>query len=91
MSTVATSFGDVPLETLVKRYESEKQREARKYEKRLAFLQTDAGKEWNRAKAKAYYEKHKTEVLAKRKDWYMINRKSKKDSPGSSELPAAEN
>lgn len=85
MSTATTEFGEVPIDVLVKRYESEKKREARKYEKRLAFLQTDAGKEWNRAKAKLYYEKHKAEVLARRKDWY----KHKKATTASSEPPAA--
>jgi hypothetical protein len=83
MSTVPTSFGEIPLDVLVKRYENEKQREVKRYEKRLEFLQTDAGKEWNRNKAKAYYERNKAKVLAKRKASY-VSRKA----PKSSEPPA---
>lgn len=85
MSTVTTSFGDVPLEKLVKHYEAEKKREQKKAEKRLEFLQTDAGKEWNRSKAKAYYERNREKVLAKRKAIYVS-----KKAPKSSEPPAAE-
>lgn len=82
MTTVATSFGEVPLETLVKRYESERQREAKKYEKRLEFIQTDEGKAWNRAKAKAYYERNKEKILLKRKEIYK-SKKETSTTPGS--------
>ena len=85
MSTVATQFGDVPLEMLVKRYETEKKRDAKKYERRLAYLATDEGKEWNREKAKSYYARNREAVLAKRKAWYQAKKAS-----GSSEPPAAE-
>ena len=83
MSTVTTSFGEVPLDTLVKKYETERAREARKYEKRLEFLHTDEGKAWNRAKAKAYYERNKEKILLKRKASYQ----TKKETPDSSESP----
>jgi hypothetical protein len=81
MSTVPTSFGEIPLDVLVKRYENEKQREVRRYEKRLEFLQTDAGKEWNRVKAKAYYERNKAKVLAKRKATYVPRKAAKSSEP----------
>jgi hypothetical protein len=84
MSTAPTSFGDVPIDVLVKRYELEKTREAKKYEKRLIYLQSDEGKAWNREKAKAYYEKNKATVLAKRKALYVP-----KKAPKSPEPPAA--
>lgn len=84
MSTAATEFGDVPIDVLVKRYELEKKRDAKKYERRLVFLQTDEGKAWNREKAKAYYERNKATVLAKRKASYVS-----KKTPGSAEPPAA--
>jgi hypothetical protein len=83
MSTVTTSFGEVPLDVLVKRYELEKKRDVKKYERRIAYLQTDEGKEWNREKAKAYYERNKEKVLAKRKAMYEA-----KKAAGSSEPPA---
>ena len=79
MSTVATSFGEIPLEKLVKHYEAEKKREQKKAEKRLEYLQTDEGKQWNRNRSKQYYEKHKAQVLAKRKAKYV----SKKHPPNT--------
>ena len=84
MSTATTEFGEVSLDVLVKRYELEKKREAKKYERRLIFLQTDEGKEWNRMNAKQYYERNKATVLAKRKAAYEAKKAS-----GSSEPPAA--
>ena len=81
MSTVPTQFGDVPLDTLVKRYEMEKKRDAKKYEKRLAFLATDEGKEWNRERAKSYYQRNKEAVLAKRKAWYQAKKASQSSEP----------
>lgn len=83
MSTATTEYGEVPIDVLVKRYELEKKREAKKYEKRLTFLQSDEGKAWNREKAKAYYERNKATVLAKRKASY-VSRKV----PGSPDPPA---
>ena len=39
-----------------------------------AFLQTEAGKLYNRAKAKEYYTRHKSEVLGRRKESYEENK-----------------
>jgi hypothetical protein len=76
MSTATTSFGEVPIDVLVKRYELEKKRDAKRYEKRMTYLQTDEGKAWNREKAKAYYERNKVKVLAKRKVFYASKKTS---------------
>jgi hypothetical protein len=81
MSTVKTEFGEVPLDVLVHKYEVEMKREARKYIKRLEFLQTDQGKEWNRSKAKAYYERNREKVLAKRKETYQAKKTATSPDP----------
>jgi|CryBogDrversion2_2_1035213.scaffolds.fasta_scaffold00654_4 hypothetical protein len=39
----------------------------RNTDRRKAYLETEAGKEYNRLKAKEYYTRHKSEVLLKRK------------------------
>lgn len=76
MNTVTTAFGDVPIDALVKRYEAEKRRDAKKYERRLAFLQTDEGIEWNRQKAKSYYERNREEILLKRRAYYIAKKQA---------------
>lgn len=85
MATVDTSFGTIPLEILVKRYENEKKREAKKYEKRLEYLGTDEGKEWNRARAKSYYDSHKDQICEKRKAWYLKKKAASSTTPVPSE------
>lgn len=59
---VQTSYGQVPLQVLLHAFEKKKQYENNKKE----WLKTDAGKEYQRKKAKEYYERHREEVLAKR-------------------------
>jgi hypothetical protein len=59
---VTTQFGNVPLSALILAYEQKKQ----KIQVRNEWFKTDAGKEYNRMKAKQYYDKHKETVLAKR-------------------------
>jgi hypothetical protein len=61
-SPVTTQFGTVPLSALILAYEQKKQ----KIQARNDWFKTDAGKEYNRMKAKQYYDKHKEAVLAKR-------------------------
>ena len=56
----------VSLERLMKLYQNDLKKKAAK----KAFNESEAGKTYNLAKAKAYYEKHKAEVLAKRKERY---------------------
>lgn len=66
---VTTQFGDVPLAALILAYEQKKQ----KMHDRNEWFKTDAGKAYNRMKAKQYYDKHKEEVLAKRAARYDTN------------------
>jgi hypothetical protein len=68
--TIHTAYGDVPVEALIKSYERERTQAQKKAEKRMEFLQTDEGKEWNRGKAKAYYERNKELIAEKRKRYY---------------------
>lgn len=77
---VSTAFGEVEMADLIHCYEISKKAAERKYEKRLDFLLSDEGKEWNRKKAKAYYEKNKEKVLAKRKI-YNETKKAQKTQP----------
>jgi hypothetical protein len=66
---VQTAFGEAELPALVRAYESLKRADERK----KAWLKTDRGKEWNREKAAAYYNTHKDEILARRKESYSQN------------------
>ncbi len=69
-SKVQTSFGEVDLPALVRAYERTKKQDERK----KAWLKTDKGKEWNRTKAKEYYEKNKEKVLERCRNNYEGNR-----------------
>lgn len=86
MTTVNTSFGEIPLDKVIKRYEAIVAQEKRKYERKMEFLQTDEGKQWNREKAKSYYERNKEFVLAKRRAAYQ----AKKEASGSSNTPVTQ-
>ena len=59
---IQTAYGEVPLQALLDAYEKKKQYEQNKKE----WLKTEAGKEYQRKKAKEYYEKNRDKVLAKR-------------------------
>jgi hypothetical protein len=74
---VTTAYGEVDVSTLIHHYEVYKKAEEKKYEKRLEFLLTDEGKEWNRKKSKSYYERNKQTILAKRKELYEPKRVKK--------------
>lgn len=65
---VQTAYGQVPFQKLLDAFEKKKQYEQNKKE----WLQTDAGKEYQRKKAKEYYERHREEVLAKRAARYKV-------------------
>ena len=61
-----TNYGDATLPELLKAVETaQRHKEAKK-----AWLLTDEGKEYNRIKAKEYYNRHKEKVLEKRKERY---------------------
>lgn len=68
---VLTKYGDVSLETLIEKYEQWKKSIEKHVEARTNFLQTEEGKEWNRKNSKTYYEKHKSEILEKRRLAYQ--------------------
>jgi|LakMenEpi03Aug12_release.lakeMendotaPanAssembly.Ray.scaffolds.fasta_scaffold536640_2 hypothetical protein len=63
---VHTQFGEVPLADLVRAYEQKKQ----KINERNEWFKTDAGREYNRMKAKQYYDKNKEKILEKRMERY---------------------
>lgn len=56
----------VTLERLLRLHEQDKARAL----KRSEFFKTEEGREYARQKAKAYYQRHKSEVLAKRAKRY---------------------
>ena len=62
-----------PLETLIKVY---KQYETNK-ERKAAYLKSEEGKEYNRKKATAYYEKHKAAVQERNLARYHSNKTEK--------------
>ena len=66
---VKTAYGEVPLQALMDAYEKKKQYEQSK----KVWLKTDAGREYQRKKAKQYYEKNREKVLAKRAARYTTD------------------
>lgn len=72
---VPTSFGEVSLSDLVRQYERVKKNNTNVYEKRKEFFKTEEGKQLNRARSKAYYEKNKEKILEKRHRAYAPKRK----------------
>ena len=93
METVSTSFGDVPIEKLRHLYETYKQNEEKKAEKRRAFLQTEEGKIQNRKRAKEYYERNRDVIKAKAKAKYIPKKaRAPPSAPGTekNETPGAE-
>lgn len=69
-SPVQTAFGEVAFEEVLRAYEKTKQYAINKAE----WLKTEEGKEYNRKKAKEYYERHKDKVLEKRANRYEQDR-----------------
>lgn len=65
-TTFTTQHGNVKWEDLLKAYGEVKKRK----EQRQLYLQSEKGKEYNRAKAKAFYQRHKDKILEKRKLQY---------------------
>jgi len=68
---IKTSYGEVSLETLVKVYETSRKHS----QKRDDWFKTDEGRAYQRQKAKAYYERNKEKVLAKRAEAYQDDEK----------------
>lgn len=88
METIKTAHGDVPLDKLVHLYELYKVQEDKKAAKRLAFLQTDEGKAYNRSRSKAYYEKNKEMVREKNKARYQAKKAAKETQPSQETQPS---
>ena len=74
MSTTPTNFGEVKVDELVRVYNNYKQGLQKSQEKRKEWLQTDAGKEYNRERAAAYYNRNKETILEKRKEKYAAKK-----------------
>ena len=67
---VDTAYGEQEIEEVVRCYNLWKNYIADMNKRRHEKNQTDEGKQKNRANAKAYYEKNKAAILAKRKEKY---------------------
>lgn len=74
MDPIETKYGKVTLETLIGHYEKYREQEAKKYEKRKEFFQTEAGRQYQRKRAKMYYEKNKELVNMKNKARYLAKK-----------------
>jgi hypothetical protein len=66
---VNTTYGQVPLDELVKAYEQKK----KSNDAKLEWYKTEEGKQYNRKKAKEYYERNKEKVLAKAAERYKAD------------------
>lgn len=62
-----TEFGKVKVEELIRVYGLWKNQITKANERRVEFLQTEEGKQWNRDNARRYYERHREEILARKK------------------------
>ena len=82
MATLATEFGEIPTEEVLRVYNMMKRRDQRASERRTALLHSSVQlQEKNKERAKAYYEKNKDAILEKRRIWYL-HQKEIQDSIG---------
>ena len=72
-----TDFGELEIEEIIRCCNLWKHYMVRMNERKYERNQTEEGKEQNRAAAKSYYERHRDQILAKRKEAY----ERKKNSP----------
>lgn len=63
---VQTDFGEQEIEEVIRCYNLWRKQMTKLNEIRWAYNQTEEGKLKNRARSKAYYEKHKEEIMARR-------------------------
>lgn len=66
MDKVRTQFGEVEIPVLIEYFEKMKSRAKARNE----WMKTEEGKEYNRLKAKEFYERNKERILEKRKHMY---------------------
>jgi hypothetical protein len=71
-ATFTTDYGDASFADMRRAYENEKRRN----EKRKQFFKTDEGKAYNRQKAKVFYQRHREEILSKRKESYEAKKQT---------------
>lgn len=72
---VQTKYGEQELEEVIRCYNLWKKLIAKNVERKNKAHQTKEGKEKNRGNAKSYYERHREEILARRKEKYATNKK----------------
>ena len=63
---VQTDYGEQEIEEVIRCYNLWRKQVTKLNEIRWAYNQTDEGKQKNRDRSKAYYEKHKDEIKARR-------------------------
>jgi len=82
MATVATEFGTVSIDEVVRVYNMVKRRDRRAAERRNAIIaNNDELKEKCRDRARSYYDRNKEAILAKRKESYA-NKKAAEGTIG---------
>ena len=69
-----TDYGMVSSDELIRVYHMWKRMTAKQVGHRNRYNQTAEGKEKNRENAKLYYERHKEEILAKKKARYQAKK-----------------
>jgi len=74
---VQTDYGEQPIEEVVRCYNLWKKMAAKTAEKRRIINQTEEGALKNRQRANLYYERHREEVLEKRR----MTRLAQRDHP----------
>ena len=70
---VQTDHGEQEIEEVIRCYNLWKNLMLKNIDRRNEYNQTEEGKTKNRERAKVYYERHKEEILAKRKAKYLNN------------------
>ncbi len=73
---VSTNYGDQEIEEVIRCYNLWKTLAAKGNQKRSEYNQTEEGKIKNRLNAKAYYQRNREKVLAKRKELNQRNQAS---------------
>ena len=68
---IQTAYGEYTIDELVYYTELWKQSLEKQNNRKRIYNRTEEGKQKNNTKAKQYYEKHKEEILAKRKQKYQ--------------------
>lgn len=78
MEKVKTQFGEVEIPVLIEYFEKMKLRS----KERSEWMRTEEGKQYNRLKAKEFYQRNRDKILEQRKNMYeergeLINQRNK--------------